>query len=154
MTTLESLEQAARDQNIALITHHLPVKGFYYASEDFAAIALSAKLETACERCTILAHELGHYHTHPPDLFLVSESARDKYEHMADVWAAKTLLPVRKLIAAWQRGIRNVWDLAEYLDVTPDFINKSIDILEEQYGEYIYLGDVCLYFRPLEVRLA
>jgi hypothetical protein len=153
MTTYERLEQSTYDLHIKLETYPLPVlNGFYFATPDFASITLSTALKTTCERCCVLAEELGHHHTQPPDLFIASKAIRDKYEYLATQWAVNELVPLPRLIDAWNAGIRDSWDLAEYLDVTEPFIQKAVDLLEEHYGPCARCGKYYIHFRPMEIR--
>ena len=154
MTTFERLEQSAYKQHIELYTNPLPVKGLYYADKDFAAITLSTRLKTESERCEVLAHELGHHYTCPPNLFEASKGIQGKYELKAAVWAVKTLMPPSKLLDAWEAGIRDEWELAEYLDVTVPFLRHGLEIYEEVYGQYIFIGKYCMKLRPVEVFIA
>ena len=151
MTTYEHLEQAAHDQHIILLIYPLPVDGLYFATPDFFTITLSASLETTCARCSVLAEELGHHHTQPPDLFAVSKAVQDKYERLAAQWAVRELMPLPRLIDAWNAGIRDSWELAEYLSVTEPFIQKAVNLLEEQYGPCARCGEFIIHFRPMEV---
>lgn len=152
MTTFERLEQSTHDLHIKLETYPLPVLyGFYYAMQDFASITLSTALQTTCERCCVLAEELGHHHTRPPDLFTASKAIQDKYERLALYWAVCELVPLSGLVTAWREGIRDAWELAEYLDVTEPFIQKAVNLLEERYGPCARCGEYCIHFRPMEV---
>ena len=63
-------------------------------------------------------------------------------------------MPPDKLLDAWEAGIRDEWELAEYLDVTPAFVRHGLDIYEECYGKYIFIGGYCLKLKPMEVFLA
>lgn len=55
---------------------------------------------------------------------------RKKYERAADKWAIKKLIPKDELEAAFQKGITEVWELAEYFEVTEDFVRKAA----KEYG--------------------
>lgn len=154
MTTYEHLEQAAYDQHIILLTYPIPVDGLYYSTPDFTSITLSSSLETTCARCCVLAEELGHYNTQPPDLFASPKLTQDRYERMAAQWAVNSLVPLCALIRAWQRGIRSSWELADFLGVTEPFICKAINLLEQRYGPVARCGEYCIHFRPMEVTVA
>lgn len=151
MTPLEHLEQTSRDEQILLFHSALPVNGLYYSKDNFTFITLNTHLDTDAKRCVTLAHELGHHYTHPPNLLIASKRTQDKYEHMATTWATNMLLPPFKLVEALKKGIRDVWDLAEYLGVTPEFIEQGLNLLQERYGQSVCINGCCLYFKPIEV---
>lgn len=87
-------------------------------------------LDSSGEELVKLSHELGHcetgcmYDENTP-LWL-----RKKYERAADKWAIKKLIPKDELEAAFQKGYTEVWELAEYFEVTEDFVRKAA----KEYG--------------------
>ena len=151
MTTYEQLEQAAHDTDIYLLTSPLPVNGLYYSTDDIYTITLSTALQTTCERCCVLAEELGHHHTTPIDLFTAPNNLQERYERIALQWAAHKLVPLHRLISACQRGIREPWDLAEYLDVTEPCLCGAIEHYAAQYGAGAPGGAYCIQLNPVEV---
>ena len=74
-----------------------------------------------------LAHELGHCIT---GSFYNRYSEFDimaKSEHKAEKWAIKKLVPEDELQNAFKQGIVEPWNLAEYFNVTEDFIIKAVN---------------------------
>ena len=74
-----------------------------------------------------LAHELGHCVT---GSFYNRYSEFDimaKSEHKAEKWAIKKLVPEDELQNAFKQGIVEPWNLAEYFNVTEDFIIKAVN---------------------------
>ncbi len=74
-----------------------------------------------------LAHELGHCIT---GSFYNRHSYFDikaKSEYRADKWAIKKLIPKDELQAAFEQGYTEPWDLAEYFNVTEEFIIKAVN---------------------------
>lgn len=83
-----------------------------------------------------LAHELGHCMT---DSFYAGYSPlekRAKHEYRADKWAINYLIPFDALCQAVSEGNRELWQLAEYFDVGPSFIEKAISY-HEQHGNIV-----------------
>lgn len=78
-----------------------------------------------------MAHELGHCLTGSMYNMYAPLDNRDKHELRADKWAFKTLVPLKKLITAVERGIKEIWELADFFTVTEDFIKKAITYYEE-----------------------
>lgn len=80
----------------------------------------------------LVAHEMGHCIT---DSFYVGYSPfelRAKYERRADRWAVNRLVPFRSLCRAVEDGYRELWELAEYFDVSCQFIEKAIKMYEQK----------------------
>ncbi len=84
-------------------------------------------LKTEADKRTHLAHEIGHCETgafyNPYSKFNV----RNKCERKADKWAIKKLIPEDELVKAVENHLIEVWDLAEYFDVTCEFMQKALD---------------------------
>ena len=73
-----------------------------------------------------LAHELGHCMT---DSFYAGCSPFDvriKHEHRANKWAIRQIMPFDELCEAVKSGHRELWQLAEYFDVSTKFVEKAI----------------------------
>lgn len=74
-----------------------------------------------------LAHELGHcvtgsFYNRYSDFDIKARS-----EYKADKWAIKKLIPKDELQAAFEQGYTEPWDLAEYFNVTEEFIIKAVN---------------------------
>ena len=98
---------------------------------DRCFIALDPKFwGTAAER-VCLAHELGHcktgsfYNLHSP------LDVRQKHENRADKWAINLLIPEKELNKAIKHGFRDISSLAEYFNVTEDFISKALKLYKQ-----------------------
>ncbi len=90
------------------------------------------------ERTCILAEELGHYFTTTGNILDVSKTENRKQEKLARKWAVKYLMQPSDLIAACVDGCNNLCSVAEYLDVTIEFLLETIEVFKYIYGpEYI-----------------
>lgn len=73
-----------------------------------------------------MAHELGHcstgsfYNRHTPF------DVRQCHENRADKWAIAQLIPRNKLNRALSDGYTKIWSLAEYFNVTEEFMRKAV----------------------------
>jgi Zn-dependent peptidase ImmA (M78 family) len=86
------------------------------------------QIETAAQERVHLAHELGHCETGSFYNLYSSLDIREKQEKRADLWAVRRLVPADEFRFALSRGIVEIWELAEYFDVTEDFIRRTLDI--------------------------
>ncbi len=86
-----------------------------------------------------LAHELGHCETGSFYNQYATENVRRKHENRADKWAIQKLVPKEELDAAVEAGYTDVWTLADYFDVSVEFMRKAIcwhmhgNLATEQY---------------------
>ena len=74
-----------------------------------------------------LAHELGHCETGSFYNRYAARDLRQKHENRANKWAIKKLIPEDELWEAFRNGYREPWELAEYFDVSEDFVRKALD---------------------------
>lgn len=88
-------------------------------------IALNTHFDTSSDERVHLGHELGHCET--GSFYTEGENKfnRIKSEATATRWAVKNLIQKEKLIALLKKDYQN-WELAEYFNVTEDFIKTSI----------------------------
>ena len=90
-------------------------------------IAIDPKrLPTQVEKKECLAHELGHGET---GAFYNVDSPcdiRGKHENKANKWAIQHLISESELDEAIANGYTEIWSLAEYFDVTEDFMKKVV----------------------------
>ena len=121
---MTSLLTLAECEGIKIYEMELPenIKGLYYEN----SIAISKRLQTNTERKCILAEELGHYFTSIGDILNLKIESNRKQEIRARNWAIQKLVPFDDLVLAFQKGYESVYELAEYLDVTEDFMKEAL----------------------------
>lgn len=84
-------------------------------------------------RC-VLAEEIGHYFTTvgdalPKTYFHYSRRLDvSRAEYRAWRWAALYLIPLSALIKCLNNGICEIWDLAEYFDVTEQLMKFRLEL--------------------------
>lgn len=78
-----------------------------------------------------LAHELGHCMTGSFYNRYSKLDIRAKHERRADKWAIKKLVPKNELRKAVNSGRGSRYELAEYFNVTEDFMQKALDYYQE-----------------------
>lgn len=88
------------------------------------------QLDSGKEERVHMAHELGHCVTGAfyNEYSLVDN--RGKCEETADRWAVKKLIDKDELLKQIKNGME-IWDLAEYFNVTEDFIRKAYHLYFE-----------------------
>lgn len=111
-------------------------------------IAIDKKIDTSAEKKCILAEELGHHYTSYGNILDQSNINNIKQEKRARNWAYEKLVGIISLVNAFERGIRNKYELAEYLNITEDFLNEVINHYREEYGIYCEIDNYLVYFEP------
>ena len=99
----------------------------YQDSDGECYIAMDPRhLFTLAEEKVRLAHELGHCETGSFYNRYATCDIREKHEHRADKWAIQELVPADELNKAVASGCTELCNLADYFDVTEDFMRKAI----------------------------
>lgn len=147
--TYENLLQEAQQHGID--TYEKPmtptIKGLYSDK----VIWINKNIPTNDEKACILAEELGHYHTSSGNILDQSKISNRKQELRARTWAYERLVPLQKIVQAHKSGVRNRYELAEYLGVTEDFLNSAIKRYQEKYGLCVSVESYTVCFEPLGV---
>ena len=104
-----------------------------------------------CEKLCVLYEELGHFNLTVGDITDHNDLNNRKQESIARRWSYEKLISPEDIINAIISGIDNIYDLAEILNVTEDFLIKSIEHYKKKYGVY-YVGEThLLTFEPLNI---
>lgn len=114
-------------------------------------IAISKTLKTTAEKACILAEELGHYYTTVGNILDQSTIENRKQEMRARAWAYMRLIPLEHFLDAYNVGITNRYELAEFLDVTEDFLIDVLAYYKGKYGVSKIVGNFEIYFEPLVI---
>lgn len=115
-------------------------------------IAIRKDIETEVEKSCVLAEELGHYYTSSGNIIDMQDALNRKQERRARLWAYNKMITMDKLAEACEYGCRNRYEIAEYLDVTEEFLQEAIDSYKQIYGTtYHQCGDYLICFEPLGI---
>lgn len=147
MNKLEELEQEAFDKNINVYDYYLgesDLKGVYMDGN----IALNTTLETITEKVCVLAEEIGHHETTVGSIADMKYANDFKQERHARLWAYNKLVGLRGLINSYEYGCQNLYEAAEYLEVTEEFLGECIEYYRNIYGVMVTVDNYCVIFIP------
>ena len=150
MIQLEYLEQEAFDANVKVYDYYLGeenLKGFNIDGN----VALNTSIESSTEKACVLAEELGHHYTTVGNILDQSKTENRKQERRARLWAYKRAFDLIDLVSAYKYGCRNRYELAEYLEVTEEFLQNALDTYREKYGLYTKVDCYVICFEPLGI---
>jgi len=147
-------------ENLLIENIHLKIK-----EKDFSEIDPEGELKGLCvgeklfirkelsdrEKACILAEELGHYHTTTGNILDQSKIENRKQERKARAWGYEKLVGIIDLVNAYKSGVRNRFELAEYLELTEEFIDDALTYYKEKHGLYYKIDNYIVYFEPLVV---
>lgn len=132
---LLELYQLADENNISVYSFDLPQTLSMSVRETDGSCAIAIDpfgLDSTKDEMIRLAHELGHCVTGSFYNRYSNLDIREKSEFSADKWAIKKLIPKDELQIAFKQGYTEPWDLAEYFNVTEEFVIKAFNYYKNQ----------------------
>lgn len=123
------------------------MKGLYVDN----TITINTNLDTEVEKRCVLAEELGHHYTSYGNILDQSKIENRKQERKARAWAYNRLIGINGLINAYKYGCKNKYEIAEYLNVSEQFLEDTVTYYREKYGLFYEIDNYILYFSPLSV---
>ena len=103
------------------------------------------------EKTCVLAEELGHYYTTVGDIMDQTDVSNRKQERRARIWAYHKLLSLNDLIDSYKHGCQNQFEIADYLNITEEFLVDCLNYYKEKYGLYVRQDNYLIYFEPLGI---
>lgn len=110
-------------------------------------IAIRRNLSTKEKGC-VLAEELGHYYTTVGNILDQSNVGNRKQELRARLWAYDKMIGLEGIVKSYQHGCHNLYEIAEYLDVTESFLKDALIAYQNKYGTYVKYGNFAIIFIP------
>ncbi|WP_040981013.1 ImmA/IrrE family metallo-endopeptidase [Oceanobacillus jeddahense] len=109
------------------------------------------QLDSAAKKASVLAEELGHYHTSVGDITDQSKITNRKQELRARIWGYEEVIPLSKIVQAHQKHIKNRYEFADYLGVTESFLDDALERYKDKYGTTAIYENYVISFEPLGV---
>ena len=125
-TMINQLNQYAINHNIDV--EFFPMRATKALSIPGAIALNPLMIHTMPEFIDAYAHELGHIATGSFYKINSKFETRQRMEERATRWAVQELIPADKLLSAFKKGYTEVWQLAEYFNVTENFIKNTIRV--------------------------
>ena len=128
METVE-LYQEARDSDIPIILLDIPKTGSMCIQSESGRCYIGMDygiLPDEADRRVHLAHELGHCKTGAFYNRWAACDVRQKHENRANKWAIRRMIPKDALDEAVAEGYTDLYSLADYFNVTVDFMEKAV----------------------------
>lgn len=111
-------------------------------------IAIRKDIPTQAEKSCVLAEELGHYFTSAGSILDQTDIVNRKQEYRARLYGYNLQIGLRGIISAHTAGCRNLYEMADYLDVTEEYLKEALDCYRSKYGEYVKVDNYMIYFIP------
>ena len=143
--TYEKLLDEAQSEGLIVKEKYIPgYGGRIYKNR----IAIHNEIRTSSEKSCVLAEELGHYYTTVGNILDQSSVSNRKQELRARMWAYNRQIGLLGIIKSYEHGCRNLYDMAEYLEVTEEFLKDALERYRQKYGMYTAVDNYIIYFEP------
>lgn len=145
MTIYEELLEEANSSGLVVREKTLSSSdGLIYKNR----IAISNGLDTSTEKACVLAEELGHHYTTVGNIVDMTDAQNRKQERQARLWAYNKQIGLAGIIRAFEVGCQDMHEIAEYLEVTEEFLHEAIECYRNKYGVFTTLDNYIIYFIP------
>lgn len=110
-------------------------------------VAIKADMTETEKKC-VLAEELGHHYTGCGDILDQSTLSNRKQERYGRIYSYNKLVGLIGIIDAYKHNCRNLYESAEHLDVTEEFLNEAISYYRSKYGTSVTVDNYTIFFEP------
>lgn len=142
--TYDELLKEAQDNNLIVKEKPLPISKGRIKGNRIAIKHNMTEIEKAC----VLAEEIGHHYTAVGNILDQSTVENRKQEMHGRLVAYNKMVGLRGLVDAYNHHCRNLEDTAEYLEVTPEFLQETIDCYRSKYGICTTVDNYAVIFEP------
>lgn len=146
MNKFEKLEDVAYQDDVDVLNYRFEsnnIKGLYCDG----VIAIREDM-TIPEKTCALAEELGHHETSVGNILDMTSAVNRKQERQARFWAYNKQIGLFGLVRAFEHGCQNRFEIAEYLEVTEEFLEECIECYRNKYGICKRVDNYVVYFIP------
>ena len=100
------------------------------------------------EKTCVLAEELGHHYTTVGNILDMESIQNRKQERQARLHGYNRLIGLAGLIEAYEHGCTNRYEIAEFLEVTDEFLEECINCYRDKYGIGTTVDNYYIAFIP------
>ena len=111
-------------------------------------LAINKNIETTIEKACVLAEKLGHHYTSVGNILDMTDVQNRKQERQARLNGYNRMIGLMGIIRAYEAGCTNSFEIAEYLEVTEEYLRECIDCYRDKYGIMKQLENYIIYFIP------
>lgn len=131
LDTADQLDLAVKEQ--PLTVHDGLIRG--------RRIAIRKSIETQAEKSCVLAEELGHYFTSFGNILNMDEIQNRKQELRARLSGYDMQIGLIGIIECYKHHCRSLHEMAEYLQVTEEYLKEALECYSRKYGENLVAID-------------
>ena len=129
---LKKLYDVANRENISIDNFRMKNKAIILRVDKDYYIGLNySKIKSITEEKELLAEELGHYYCNAFYNSSSSPSTIAQKEYRANKWKCTVLVSVNDLKEALKKGLRNIYEVADYLSLSEDTVAFAYNYYKE-----------------------
>ncbi|WP_370771233.1 hypothetical protein [Eubacterium ramulus] len=95
-----------------------------------------------------LLKKLGHHCTSSGNILDQNDIRTQKQEHKARLWGYNESIGLIGIVEAFNHGCQNLYEMAEYLDVTEEYLKEALDAYRDKYGVRTDIDNYTVCFIP------
>lgn len=148
MNAFEHLEDVACKDGIDVTDRKFGserIKGLYC---DGNIVLNTNALKTTTEKTCVLAEELGHHYTTIGNILDQQKVVNAKQELHARTWAYNECVGLIGIVKSFEAGCKSLYEMADYLEVTEDFLKDALESYRRKYGIYTEIDNYFIFFEP------
>ncbi|MEK4966360.1 ImmA/IrrE family metallo-endopeptidase [Cytobacillus sp. FSL R7-0696] len=122
------------------------LKGLYHDGK-----ILIDKSITEVNKYCILAEKIGH-HFKTVGVIVKQNTLNDiKQENRGREWGYNKIFSLEQLIEAKEAGCLTKYEVIDFLNITEEFYEETIQFYFNKYGKYVHTDNHTIYFEPLNI---
>ena len=102
-------------------------------------------------KAEVLYEELAHHKLTYGNILDQSKWINRKFESYARRHGYEAALPLRIIVEAHNYGVSNLYELADYVQLSERYIVEILEHYKNKYGIYTQYGTYLIQFEPLRV---
>lgn len=135
---------------------HIKIKDIYPLPDGYSGfykdgIILIDKDLSETRKAEVLYEELAHHKLTYGNILDQSKWINRKFENYARRHGYESALPLRIIVEAHNYGVSNLYELAEYVQLSEKYIAEILKHYKNKYGIGTHYGDYSITFEPLRV---
>jgi len=143
-------------EELVIKNRHIPIddgialKGDFEGFYDNGVILIDKNLPET-RKAEVLYEELAHHKLTYGNILDQSKDINRKFENYARRYGYEAALPLRIIVEAHNYGVSNLYELAEYVQLSEEYIVEILKHYKNKYGIGTHYGEYLITFDPLRV---
>ena len=112
-------------------------------------IIIRDDISTTAKKADVIAEEIGHNKYTVGDIIDQSITDNKKQENRARLYAYNLRIGLNGLLQAFKANCKTINEIADYLEVSEDFLLDALERYRQIYGTGVMMGNYYIQFEPI-----